>query len=177
MSGLSGAVAQLGERGLCKPEVVGSIPISSTTLRILGAFGSPDPDASGTRASADQLRGLLRITQVRSASCIARPLVPSGWPHTGQMRSLIIESFFQSIAPRRVCTRDAFSRGNSRACVLRREQYFGQARKGRRWMPWWQEAMKDVVSCEKLRGAAKQALIRRYPNGETRPGSCLVILH
>jgi hypothetical protein len=25
-----GAVAQLGERGLCKPEVVGSIPISST---------------------------------------------------------------------------------------------------------------------------------------------------
>jgi hypothetical protein len=26
-----GAVAQLGERGLCKPEVVGSIPISSTT--------------------------------------------------------------------------------------------------------------------------------------------------
>ena len=27
---LRGAVAQLGERGLCKPEVVGSIPISST---------------------------------------------------------------------------------------------------------------------------------------------------
>ena len=28
---MNGAVAQLGERGLCKPEVVGSIPISSTT--------------------------------------------------------------------------------------------------------------------------------------------------
>ena len=28
-----GAVAQLGERGLCKPEVVGSIPISSTKHR------------------------------------------------------------------------------------------------------------------------------------------------
>ena len=27
--------------------------------------------------------------------------------------------------------------------------------------------MKDVVSCEKLRGAAKQALIRRFLNGET----------
>ena len=26
----TGAVAQLGERGLCKPEVVGSIPIGST---------------------------------------------------------------------------------------------------------------------------------------------------
>jgi hypothetical protein len=27
---ITGAVAQLGERWLCKPEVVGSIPISST---------------------------------------------------------------------------------------------------------------------------------------------------
>jgi hypothetical protein len=34
----------------------------------------------------------------------------------------------------------------------------------RRW-----EAMKDVVACDKLRGAGKQALIRRFPNGETRP--------
>ena len=30
---VGGAVAQLGERGLCKPEVVGSIPISSTRQR------------------------------------------------------------------------------------------------------------------------------------------------
>ena len=35
-------------------------------------------------------------------------------------------------------------------------------------MPRQREAMKDVVSCEKLRGAAKQALIRRFPNGETQ---------
>jgi hypothetical protein len=42
-------------------------------------------------------------------------------------------------------------------------------------MPWRQEAMKDVVSCEKPRGAAKQASIRGSPNGETRPGSFLVI--
>ena len=53
----------------------------------------------------------------------------------------------------------------------------GQARKGVRWMPWRQEAMKDVESCEKLRGAAKQALIRRCPNGETRLGSCPVTHH
>ena len=34
-----GAVAQLGERQLCKLDVVGSIPISSTTsLVVLGAF-------------------------------------------------------------------------------------------------------------------------------------------
>ncbi len=34
-------------------------------------------------------------------------------------------------------------------------------------MPWRSQAMKDVVACEKLRGAGKQALIRRCPNGET----------
>jgi len=36
-------------------------------------------------------------------------------------------------------------------------------------MPWQLEAMKDVVGHERLRGAVKHALIRRYPNGETRP--------
>jgi hypothetical protein len=46
---------------------------------------------------------------------------------------------------------------------------YGQATKGKWWMPWRQEAMKDVVSCEKPRGAAKRALIRGYPNGETQP--------
>ena len=34
-------------------------------------------------------------------------------------------------------------------------------------MPWQLEAMKDVVGNEMLRGAVKQALIRRCPNGET----------
>jgi hypothetical protein len=35
-------------------------------------------------------------------------------------------------------------------------------------MPWREKAKKDVASCEKPRGAAKQALIRGCPNGETR---------
>ena len=48
--------------------------------------------------------------------------------------------------------------------------YFGQATKGKRWMPWRRKAMKDVASCEKPRGAAKQALIRGSPNGATRWG-------
>ena len=34
----SGAVAQLGERGLCKSEVVGSIPIGSTKRRVAMFF-------------------------------------------------------------------------------------------------------------------------------------------
>ena len=32
----------------------------------------------------------------------------------------------------------------------------GQARKSARGMPWHQEPMKDVTSCDKLRGAANE---------------------
>jgi hypothetical protein len=35
-------------------------------------------------------------------------------------------------------------------------------------MPWLTEAMKDVISCEKLRGGANNHYIRKYPNGATR---------
>ena len=46
---------------------------------------------------------------------------------------------------------------------------YGQVNKRTWWMPWQQEAMKDVVDCDKSRGAVKQALIREFPNGETHP--------
>ena len=36
-------------------------------------------------------------------------------------------------------------------------------------MPWHQEAMKDVIACDKLRGVGKLTLIRRFPNEETLP--------
>ena len=35
-------------------------------------------------------------------------------------------------------------------------------------MPRVYEAMKDVVSCDKLRGAAHEQYIRRFPNGTTQ---------
>ena len=35
-------------------------------------------------------------------------------------------------------------------------------------MSWHREATKDVVACDKLREAGKQALIRRFPNEETQ---------
>ena len=44
----------------------------------------------------------------------------------------------------------------------------GQVTKGVWWMSWHREAMKDVVACDKLREAGKQALIRRFPNEETQ---------
>jgi hypothetical protein len=36
-------------------------------------------------------------------------------------------------------------------------------------MPWLSEAMKDVISCDKLRVGANNRLIRRFPNGVTHP--------
>ena len=44
---------------------------------------------------------------------------------------------------------------------------YGQATKRIWWMPWRQQAMKDVVACDKPRGAGKQALIRGFLNGAT----------
>ena len=35
-------------------------------------------------------------------------------------------------------------------------------------MPWLTEAMKDVISCDKLRIGANACLTRRSPNGATR---------
>ncbi len=43
-------------------------------------------------------------------------------------------------------------------------------------MPWYQEAMKEVEGCHKLRGAANQALIRRCPNGKTHLGKTKISL-
>jgi len=35
-------------------------------------------------------------------------------------------------------------------------KFCGQATKGAWWMPWQKQAMKDVVSCDKPRGAANR---------------------
>ena len=56
-----------------------------------------------------------------------------------------------------------YDRTNPLGCV----GLYGQAEKRIWWMPWQLEAMKDVVACDKPRGAGKQALIRGFPNGET----------
>jgi hypothetical protein len=40
-------------------------------------------------------------------------------------------------------------------------------------MPWHLEPKKDVVICDKPRGADKRALIRGSPNGETPLGAAM----
>ena len=54
----------------------------------------------------------------------------------------------------------------------REKRELGQVNKGVWWMPWHQEAMKDVGACDKPRRAGKRAMTRGFPNGETRSGSC-----
>ena len=49
-----------------------------------------------------------------------------------------------------------------------------QVDKGTRWMPWHQEPMKDVGTCDKPRVGGNRPVIRGSPNGATRPESCLV---
>ena len=46
----------------------------------------------------------------------------------------------------------------------------GQAKKSARGMPWHQEPMKVVISCDKPRGAAHKRYIRGSLNGATRHG-------
>ena len=48
----------------------------------------------------------------------------------------------------------AFALGAVWYCVRVRVGMDGESEKGVRWMPWRQEAMKDVARCEKLRGEA-----------------------
>jgi hypothetical protein len=60
--------------------------------------------------------------------------------------------------------------GDKKASIFELLEYkllaeFGQATKGIWWMPWRLEAMKDVVSCEKLRGGANN-----HRSGDLRMG-------
>ena len=77
-------------------------------------------------------------------------------------------------APRRWTCRVGPPRSLRTTERARASSNYSQATKSQRWMPWRQMPMKDVGGCEKPRGAADQASIRGYPNGETRLGSCPV---
>ncbi len=50
---------------------------------------------------------------------------------------------------------------------------FGQATKGIRWMPRRLEAMKDVVSCDKLRGGANNRRSGDLRMGQPGRGNAL----
>ena len=64
-------------------------------------------------------------------------------------------------------------RGGGFLCVFCSDMC-SQVFKGTRWMPWYQEPKKDVGACDIPRGAGSQAVIRGFPNGETRRPSWAV---
>jgi hypothetical protein len=49
-----------------------------------------------------------------------------------------------------------FAAANSGAIRSASSKFYGQATKGAWWMPWQKQAMKDVASCDKPRGAASR---------------------
>ena len=64
-----------------------------------------------------------------------------------------------------------------RVVAVRSDRFglYGQVTKRTWWMPWQLKAMKDVVACDKFRGGGKQPLIRKFPNGETRPLMAVIV--
>ena len=61
-----GAVAQLGERRFCKPEVEGSTPFSSIPVRVISECGA-DGRHSSTKSNLESVR-LTRLEQPREGS-------------------------------------------------------------------------------------------------------------
>ena len=90
----------------------------------------------------------------------------------GQDRSNAVPAGIDDVpAWRRARSRDRPSLEN---CTVDASIFCDQVIKGTRWMPWHQEPMKDVGGCDKPRGAVNRAVIRGFPNGETRQESCPV---
>jgi hypothetical protein len=178
----AGAVAQLGEHLLCKQGVVGSIPSSSTNVRGRPRSVQAAPESRGKRRARPLplvSRNALSVVWFRETRyrlffnneeevkriLLERregrrkpfpPVARAGWVRLLSIRS----SSSSGVAG----SANARSLSRSQRSVL-----WGQATKCMWWMPWRSQAMKDVAACEKLRGAGKRALIRRCPNGETRP--------
>ena len=77
-SQILGAVAQLGERGLCKPEVVGSIPISSTREGggLVGERRLPArSNVSSNEFEPDVVFTTARVSSLRAARASARDVL------------------------------------------------------------------------------------------------------
>ena len=148
-----GAVAQPGERRLCKAEVGGSSPPGSTTPR----EWSPAPRETHANAGFEPRAG--RMNAPSSMVSFAHPA-----------RRLGVRTWRRSAAPRHLHNRTCKSRLRNlfsckhqhaesglglgvrpRAVVYERRTHCGvcltegQVTKGAGWMPWRQGPMKDVA--------------------------------
>jgi hypothetical protein len=174
--GSFGALAQLGEHLLCKQGVVGSIPTGSTTdltgQRVSALF-RPIRTAFDNREERETSEPLVRpsvgVTWGGRMACPTAVLFQV--KYTNRMFHGLTRSWGGKMYDFRPGTRAArprwdeakgfakgpFTRGARgaarNACPsldrIKRE-------KGVWWMPWQQEAMKDVIPCDKLWGAGNR---------------------
>jgi hypothetical protein len=137
-------------------------------------FGNTGPlDAGASRRFRRHASGTSELPWVRASLFRFEGVAPASRHHAGGAGA-------RHPGPDRAASRRRWPRGGApphaplENCIASTSIKYSQAKKGQRWMPWRQMPMKDVGGCEKPRGAADQALIRGYPNGETRLGSCPV---
>ena len=71
-----GAIAQLGERVLCKHEVVGSIPSGSTTLRLKATRGAASEENRSVPGEAPKSEDGLPIAPVTDPNIVRENIVP-----------------------------------------------------------------------------------------------------
>ncbi len=163
-----GAIAQLGERVLCKHEVVGSIPSGST--RWFDRRTKPQSSSlKEIKFRCEHLRcfgGLSNIVKrkhIRSWSGSVRSLdgsdllvmwAPLDRSALGCVRSK--NGLFKRLPvlfSKGRATEVSSAEGRTRWASIMRAI---KCHKGIRWMPWRSEAMKDVVRCDKSWGAANE---------------------
>ena len=119
----------------------------SSVYRFFPLYGVPGT-LLGPEEAAASLRALTRTAWVlparmrRRGPCPVRILRTAQWTRASSV----------------IC------RSNLHAVV----RFLRQVFKGIRWMSWHQEPMKDVGACDNPRGAGNRAVIRGFPNGETR---------
>ena len=190
----SGAVAQLGERLLCKQEVIGSIPFGSTSAWLaVGAASDGARDGWTTRQASrrcdaneatpmptdrvgrqggrffDMVDKALNEREGGNAAALGTGFCISRrhWRLCPKARSAKhVYDLHEDIAmggrrPRAAAgfARSRFDRAGlavARASFSAHGMTVASASKGIWWMPWHQEAMKDVAGCEKPRGAASR---------------------
>ena len=165
---VSGAVAQLGERLLCKQDVVGSIPSGSTIPGVERMIGHSYKKFVEGSCLPLVLHDIVKRRFVRV------PYSEPGLEGRKAFRKWLGDDGYGpsswTLNPRHMMGKPnrapgLISRSWSFCADLHRDKFFEFARrasamrtikclKGNWWMPWHAQAMKDVIRCDKLRGGA-----------------------
>ena len=158
----SGDVAQLGERRLCKPEVVGSSPIVSIVFigtkvyrQLWPAFVNYDCTFKSEYADAWDYNNPKRLFAVKR-----KVLDMSAYLGTVSILFPLLRFSKQNA--------ERYRMEPQRRPIHSIKDCYGQVTKGVWGMSRRREATKDVVGCDKPGAGAEQPLNPGSPNGATR---------